>query len=416
MKKYQILRWKNNGRMKEIAQRTAALRVPVIDLVAAAQDGMRDLADRMGLELMRLAVEHERMNLTEGPERVGYKWGSQPGYAFWNGRKIALVNQRVRTLNREREIPLRSYAKFQEDGAQGRIALREMLRGVSTRDYREGVEGLLRGYGIEKSSISRQFIRASERKLRELMERDLRALNLAVLFIDGIGFAGHLLVVAVGVDEQGTKHPLGLWQGATENATVCQALLDDLIRRGLDPEKRHLFVIDGGKGLRRAIERTFGERGEVQRCQEHKKRNVAEHLPPHRQAEFRGRMNAAYAMMDYGEAKTALLDCARDLERMNPSAAASLKEGLEDTLTLHRLGVPAALRKSLSTTNPIESPFAYVRQKTSRVKRWRDGSQAQRWAACALLKAGKTWRKVKGYMLMPQLLEALCRREIGQKG
>lgn len=416
MKKYQILRRKDNDRMKDLSRRAAAMMVPVADLAAAAQEGMRDLADRMGLELMRLAVEHERMNLTEGPERVGYKWGSQPGYAFWNGRKTALINQRVRTLDREHEIPLESYAKFQEDGNQGRIALREMLRGVSTRDYREGVEGLLRGYGIGKSSISRQFIRASERKLRELMERDLRALKLAVLFIDGIGFAGHLLVVAIGVDEQGTKRPLGLWQGATENTTVCQALLDDLIRRGLDPEKRCLFVLDGGKGLRRAIEKTFGERAEVQRCQEHKTRNVAEHLPPHRQGEFRGRMKAAYAMLDYGEAKTALLSCVRELERINPSAAASLKEGFEDTLTLHRLGVPAALRKSLSTTNPIESPFAYVRQKTSRVKRWRDGNQAQRWAACALLKAEKTWRKVKGYKLMPQLLEALCRREIGQTG
>lgn len=416
MKKYQILRRKDNGRMKDFSQRTAAMTVPVADLAAAAQQGMRDLAERMGLELMRLAVEHERMNLTEGPKRVGYKWGSQPGYAFWNGRKTALVNQRVRTLDREHEIPLESYAKFQEDGREGRIALREMLRGVSTRDYREGVEGLLRGYGMEKSSISRQFIRASERKLRELMERDLRTLNVAVVFIDGIGFAGHLLVVAMGVDDQGTKHPLGLWQGATENATVCQALLNDLIRRGLDPEKRYLFVIDGGKGLRSAIEKTFGERAEVQRCQEHKTRNVAEHLPPHRQGEFRGRMKAAYGMLDYGEAKTALLECVRDLERINPSAAASLKEGFEDTLTLHRLGVPAALRKSLSTTNPIESPFAYVRQKTSRVKRWRDGSQAQRWAACALLKAEKTWRKVKGCMLMPQLLEALCRREIGQEG
>jgi putative transposase len=416
MKKYQILRRKDNGRMKDFSRRTAAMTVPVADLAAAAQQGMRDLADRMGLELMRLAVEHERMNLTEGPERVGYKWGSQPGYAFWNGRKIALVNKRVRTLNREHEIPLESYAKFQEDGNQGRLALREMLRGVSTRDYREGVEGLLRGYGMEKSSISRQFIRASERKLRELMERDLRTLNVAVVFIDGIGFAGHLLVVAMGIDDQGTKHPLGLWQGATENATVCQALLNDLIRRGLDPEKRYLFVIDGGKGLRSAIEKTFGERAEVQRCQEHKTRNVAEHLPPHRQGEFRGRMKAAYGMLDYNEAKTALLECVRDLERINPSAAASLKEGLEDTLTLHRLGVPAALRKSLCTSNPIESPFAYVRQKTSRVKRWRDGSQAQRWAACALLKAERTWRKVKGYKLMPQLLEALSRREIGQEG
>lgn len=414
MRKYQILRRKNNGRLKELEQRTTALAVPVADLVTAAREGMRDLADRMGLELMQLAVQHERMSLTEGPERVGYKWGSQRGYAFWNGRKVALANQRARTLDGKREIPLQSYAKFQEDGDQGRLALRDMLRGVSTRDYREGVEGLLRGYGLDKSSVSRQFIRASERKLRELLERDLRPLNLVVVFIDGIGFADHLLVVALGVDEQGNKHPLGLWQGATENSAVCQALMDDLIRRGLDPEKRYLFVIDGGKALRGVIERTFGERGEVQRCQEHKRRNVADHLPPERQAEFRRRMKAAYEMLGYGEAKTALLTCVRDLERLNPSAATSLKEGLEETLTLHRLGVPAALRKSLSTTNPIESPFAYVRARTCRVKRWHNGDQVQRWGACALIKAQKTWRRVKGFTLMPQLLEALARQEIGQ--
>lgn len=264
--------------------------------------------------------------------------------------------------------------------------------------------------------MSRQFVRASAEKLRELMERDLSALNLATLFIDGIGFAGHLLVVAMGVDEEGRKHALGLWQGATENAEVCQALLDDLVRRGLDPKKSCLFIIDGGKGLRAAIKRTFGKQAEVQRCHEHKKRNVAELLPKHRQTEFRRKMTAAYAMLDYDEAKRALLACVHDLERINPSAAASLREGLEETLTLHRLRVPAALRKSLSTTNPIESPFAYVREKTGRVKRWRGGDQVQRWAASALLKAEKTWHPLRGHTQMPELLEALRRRGDGQNG
>ena len=404
MKKYQILRRKDSGRVREIGQRSVALQIPVRDLIAAAQEGMKELADRIGVELMGRAMDLERMHLTEGPERMGYKWGGQPGYAFWNGRKVDLANKRVRSFD-GREVRLDSYAKFQEDGAKGRLALRELMRGVSTRGYREGVEGFLGGYGLDKSSISRQFVRASSLRLQELMERKLDDLDLSVIFIDGIGFAGHLLVVAMGVDSGGSKHSLGLWQGATENAEICRALLDDLIRRGLNPERRYLFVIDGGKGLRAAVQRTFGKRGEVMRCQEHKKRNVVEHLPKHRQAEFRLKMSAAYGMLDYGEAKKALLACVSELDRINPSAAASLREGLEETLTLHRLGIPALLRKSLSTTNPIESPFSYVREKTGRVKHWRGGDQTQRWVASALLKAEGTWRKLRGYTLMPKLLE-----------
>lgn len=415
MKSYQVLRRRDSGRVKEVGRRSVSLTVPVAELVAAAREGMRDLGDRMGLELMRLAVEEERVAVTESPERVGWKHGSQPGFVHWNGRKVGFPNMRVRSFDGE-EIKLQSYAKFQEDGRSGRVALRDMMRNVSTRDYGEGVEGFLRGYGMARSSVSRAFVRASEAKLKELMERDLSKLELVALFMDGVGFQGHLQVVSVGVDAQGQKHALGLWQGATENQVVCQALLDDLIRRGLDPEKRYLFVIDGGKGLRAAIQRTFGKRGEVQRCQQHKQRNVAEHLPKHRQSEFRRKIAAAYGMTDYAEAKAALESCVRELERINPSAAASLREGMEETLTLHRLEAPALLRVSLSTTNPMESPFATVRERTWRVRRWRGADQVQRWAAAALLRAEKGWRRLRGSKQMDVLVEALRRRETGQEG
>lgn len=414
MKKYQILRRRDSGRMKEVGRQSVALMIPVAELIVAARDGMKNLGDRMGLELMRLAVEHERIAATESPERVGWKYGRQPGFVHWNGRKVTFPNMRVRSFDGE-EVKLSSYAKFQEDGNEGLLALREMMRGISTRNYHEGIEGFMRGYGMKRSSVSRGFIRASAAKLKELLERDLSKLDLVALFMDGVGFQGHLQVVAMGVDTKGCKHVLGLWQGATENQVVCQSLLDDLIRRGLDAEKRYLFVIDGGKGLRAAIQRTFGKRGEVQRCQEHKKRNVVEHLPKHLQAEFRRKMSAAYGMTDYTEAKRALEACMRELERINPSAAASLREGMEETLTLHRLGVPAALRVSLSTTNPMESPFATVRERTWRVRRWRNADQTQRWAAAALLRAEKAWRRVKGATSMDVLVEAL-RREIGQGG
>jgi len=400
--------------LKEVSRRSVPLMVPVAELVAAAREGMRDLGDRMGLELMRLAIEEERIAATESRERVGWKHGRQPGFVHWNGRKVAFPNMRVRSFDGE-EIKLQSYAKFQEDGANGRLALRDMMRGVSTRDYAEGVEGFLRGYGTGRSSVSRGFIRASQAKLKELMERDLSKLDLVALFMDGVGFQGHLEVVAMGVAADGRKHVLGLWQGATENHVVCQSLLDDLIRRGLDAEKRYLFVIDGGKGLRAAIQRTFGKRGEVQRCQQHKQRNVAEHLPRSLQAGFRRQMAAAYGMTDYAKAKEGLESCARELDRINPSAAASLREGMEETLTLHRLGVPAALRVSLSTTNPMESPFATVRERTWRVRRWRGADQAQRWAAAALLRAEKAWRRLRGSAQMNVVVEALRCRDNGQE-
>jgi len=410
MRRYKILRRRDSGRVKETGRRSVPLTVSVSELAAAAREGVRELADRAGMELMRLAVQEERVAVTESPERVGWKYGRQPGFVHWNGQKVAFPNMRVRSFDGE-EIKLQSYAKFQEDGTNGRLALRDMMRGVSTRDYGEGVEGFLRGYGTARSSVSRGFIRASEAKLKELMERDLSKLDLVALFMDGVGFQGQLQVVAMGVDVQGRKHALGLWQGATENHVVCQALLDDLVRRGLDPAKRYLFVIDGGKGLRAAIQKTFGKRGEVQRCQQHKQRNVAGHLPKHLQAEFRRKIAAAYGMTDYTEAKKALESCVRDLERINPSAAASLREGMEETLTLHRLEAPALLRVSLSTTNPMESPFATVRGKTWRVRRWRGADQVQRWAAAALLRAETGWRLLRGAKQMGILIEALRRRE-----
>ncbi len=412
MKSYQVLRRRNSGRMKEIDQDTASLDVSIADLIGATREAIEQQAESAGLELMRRLMEKERGLLTDGPGRKGWRYGRQDGFVRLNGKKVSFPNLRVRSFDNQ-EIPLESYQRFQEDRPR---ALRDMMRGVSTRDYREGVEGFLRGYGVKRSSVSREFVRASEAKLKELMERDLSKLDLVALFLDGVGFADHLLIVAMGVDAQGDKHALGLWQGVTENTAVCQALFDDLIRRGLDPEKRYLFIIDGGKGLRAAIQKSFGRRGEVQRCEEHKKRNVTEHLPQHRQAEFRRKMAAAYGMVEYGEAKKALLACMRELEGINPSAAASLREGMEETLTLHRLGVPTLLRTSLKTTNPLESSFAYARHKTGRVKRWRGGDQVQRWAAAALLRAEKTWRKVRGSKLMPQLVEALRRREIGQEG
>ena len=259
------------------------------------------------------------------------------------------------------------------------------------------MDSVLEGYGIEKSSVSRQFVAASAAQLKKLCEKKLDDLDLVAILIDGIHLGKQVLVVALGIATNGEKHVLGLWQGATENATVVQALLEDLVARGLKPDRRYLFVIDGAKALRAAIERVFGERVEVQRCQIHKRRNVKEHLPKSAQGDTDRRIRNAYAMTSYAEAKTELGKIFRQLERINPSAARSLEEGLEETLTVHRLGVGTLLRQTLASSNPIESCFSIVEKVARNVKRWRAGHHALRWTATGLLEAERKFRRVKGY-------------------
>ena len=392
------------GKSADGAIRNIPVNIAVADIFGAANAGLGLVAEQAGLSVVRLLLDGERQRMLEAGH--GYRHGEQRGYVYLGGRKVNTPSLRMRD-HKDREIPLRAYKALQGRDALSRRALSDMLRGVSARDYRGGVEGFMRGYGISKSSVSRNFIVAAQDKLRELMERRIDAIGPVALFLDGKGFGECLLVVAIGVDREGGKHVLGLWQGATENAAVCEALLNDLVRRGLDPRKRYLFITDGAKALRKAIGKVFGGRALTQRCQEHKKRNVLEHLPDKLQPEYRRKLNAAYGMAGYEDAKSALCDCARELERLNPSAARSLEEGLEETLTLHRLGLPALLRESLRTTNCIESAFSQVGGRTGRVKRWRDGAQTQRWAASALLFVEGRWRKIRGWRLLDRLEAAL---------
>jgi putative transposase len=286
---------------------------------------------------------------------------------------------------------------------------------LSTRNYRRAVESVVEGYGIEKSSVSRRFVAASSNQLRLLCERRLEDLNLVVLMIDGIHFGGQVLVVALGIAEGGEKHVLGVWQGATENTTVVKGLLEDLIDRGLDLGRRYLVVIDGSKALRAGVERVFGDGVEVQRCQIHKRRNVKEYLPENCQKDYDRRMRNAYAMNNYAEAKEALQKIFRQLERINPSAARSLEEGLEETLTVHRLGIGGVLRRKLATTNPVESCLSTVQRVARNVKRWREGNQPLRWTATGLLEAEKHFRRIKGYQEMLLLNERLNPSRIQQK-
>lgn len=245
---------------------------------------------------------------------------------------------RVRGRDKNKEIQLRTYNAFQSSKKMKRSVMKNMVLGISSRNYEEAIEQFIKGYGIKKSSVSRHFVKATSEQMRQFMERDLSDLDLCAIFIDGIEFKRHLLVVSLGLDKAGKKHILGLWEGATENATVCMNLLEDMERRGLNTEKNYLFVLDGSKALRSAVARMFGKDVMVQRCQQHKRKNVREHLPPEHQEAIDARIRTAYNMADYDKAKESLDLTVSYLERLNPSAASSLREGLEETLTVHRLG------------------------------------------------------------------------------
>ena len=377
------------------------LPLPLVEVWEELQPEVEHLTGLAGLKIIRAVIEDEvtrRVGPHHHPDIASscLRWGQQSGYVVFAGQKVAVQRPRVRTRQGE-EVQLDSYARLQHDGRRQRAVREGIVAGLTSRNYHRAVQSVLEGYGIEKSSVSRQFVAASAAQLQKLCEKKLDDLDLVAILIDGIHLGQQVLVVALGIESSGKKQVLGLWQGATENTTVVQELLEDLVARGLNPERRYLFVIDGAKALRAAIERVFGGRAEVQRCQIHKRRNVKEHLPKSAQGDTDRRIRNAYAMTGYAEAKAELGKIFRQLERINPSAAHSLEEGLEETLTVHRLGVGTLLRQTLASSNPIESCFSTVERVARNVKRWRAGDHALRWAATGLLEAEKKFRKVKGF-------------------
>ena len=375
--------------------------LPMVEVWEELQAQVEQLTGLAGLQIIGTILEEEVARRVGPPHRPnptssGVRWGRQPGYVVFGGQKVSIPRPRVRTREGE-EVALDSYARLQHDGRRQRAVREGIVAGLTTRNYHRAVESVLDGYGIEKSSVSREFVQASAAQLQELCERKLGELDVVALLIDGIEIGKQVLVVALGIETSGEKHVLGLWQGATENTTVVKLLLEDLVARGLRPDRRYLFVIDGAKALRAAIVKVFGERAEVQRCQIHKRRNVKDHLPENCQKDYDRRIRNAYAMTNYAEAKVELEKIVRQLERINPSAAHSLEEGLEETLTVHRLGVGERLRRTLSSTNPIESCLSTVERVARNVKRWREGDQSLRWTATGLLEAEKRFHRIKGY-------------------
>jgi putative transposase len=342
-----------------------------------------------------------------------YRHGAQPGWAMMAGQKVRIEKPRVRRKNGGEGV-LESYRLLQQADALDEAALRRMVHGVSTRNYEQVVDTVRESYGVKKSCVSRNFVRASAAQLKTLCERRWDGQRFVAIFIDGKTFAEELIVVALGVTEGGEKRILGLRQGATENARVVTALLADLAGRGVRTDLPTLFVLDGAKALVSAVKKMWGECAFIQRCRIHKRRNVEAHVAERLWPEVKQRLDAAYAETDPAKALKSLKTTAAWLERLNPDAAASLREGMAETLTVTRLGVEGILRKTLATTNPIESALSVAEETTRRVKRWRDGNMRLRWCAAGLLKAESRFRRVKGYRDLPKLIQ-MMERELGRK-
>jgi transposase-like protein len=306
----------------------------------------------------------------------------------------------------DKEVPLASYRIFQKPGQLQQAVARQLTRQCSTRDYEGAIEGCLKGYGIKRSSVSRHWKAATAKELEQLMQRPVPK-ELLVLMIDSKFFGGDCLVAAIGIDLQGKKHVLGLWHGATENATVVKGLLEDLVARGLESERKLLVVLDGAKALRKAVQMVLGEQALVQRCRIHKLRNVLDQLPEDKKLQVRWRLRTAWANKDVTVAEKELRKIARSLEEAWPMAAASLLEGLEETLTVQRLKVHHKLCRSLSNTNLIENGFSQVAHQARRVKRWHGPRMILRWTASALLRAEKTFKRINGCEQLKDLEKSL---------
>jgi putative transposase len=360
----------------------------------------------------RQIVEDEVVALVGAPwSRKGdsplRRGGPSQTRIFLDGEPMILERTRVRDRRRNSEHSLRSVEAFSSRDALDEDVRRLLMRGISTRNYDAALTSLSDGLGLQKSAVSSAFVRASQKDLDAINGRTLSEWTFVAVFIDGVGFAEHTCVVALGLTANGEKKILGVREGATENAELVGDLLATLEERKLTLTRQALFVIDGSKALRKAIERSFGERALVQRCVVHKLRNVLSYLPPKWEGEARRRLNAAWGMSDYREAKDALSKVLSWLEGISEAAASSLAEGFEETLTVHRLGVRGTLRRTLATTNPIESAFDIVRDNARRVKRWNGSEMVLRWTGSGLVRAEHQFRRVKGHAAIPALIAAL---------
>jgi putative transposase len=385
--------------------------LPMAEMMGWLRKGVGELIRQAGLQLMDLLMQEEVRELAgerseRQTERSANRWGSERGYCVVMGQKVPIRRPRVRTTD-DKEVRLGSYEMFHRGEPLTETVWEKLMLGLSTRNYGQAIRQFTEAYGLEKSAVSEHFIEASRTKLKKMMERRLDKARLCALLIDATPFQGQQMVAALGIDEYGRKMILGIRQGATENATVVGELLGDLVERGLDFTVPRLYILDGGKALTAAVKKHAGESAAIQRCQVHKRRNVLDHLTDEQKPAVAKKLNAAYAQEGYDAAKEALNTLHRELMDLNPSAARSLGEGMEETLTIHRLHLPAQLRKTMASTNVIESAFSIVEKVCKNVKRWHGGDQRERWVGSGLLVAENQFRRITGYKLIPILMEEL---------
>lgn len=410
-KRYQIV--DKNGRGKLSKKDEKAVKafftengqalLPLVELIEDSRLAVDELIQVSGRVVIETVLKMSVENLT-GPPHAGkrhgdiVRYGSQQGTVNLSNRKLKVNRPRLRKkgVGKGGEVDIPAYEAMQDDSALSERMLSILMRGVSTRNYADVIGEMSDSVGVSKSSVSRKFIEAGKGELKRLLDRRFDDKDIIIVYIDGQDFAGHQVISAVGVDDQGFKHVLGLYAGATENSTVVKSLLEDLVERGVRSGRKRLFIIDGSKALRKGINLVYGSGNPVQRCRNHKLKNVMDHLPDELKDQVKSVMKGAYRL-DADEGISKLKRQAKWLEKEYPSAASSLLEGLEETFTINRLGLPPKLRRCLATTNLIESPHSGVRMRTKRVSRWRNQEMIIYWAASAWSETEKKFRRIQGY-------------------
>lgn len=380
--------------------------LPLADLAQRLRQGVSRMLFDTELELLTLIMGDEIKWLAQ--EHGMMPWGTAPGSVIVHGQKVPVARPRVR--DGAKEAKLGSYELFRRDDEMQRRVWDRVIRGLSMRNHDPIIRESQPSFGISKSAISDRFKVASGQRAQDLRKRDLSKLRLCALMVDGVEFRKELFVVALGIDKTGTKTILGYHQGATENRQICDRLMEGIAARGLDLRQGMLAVLDGGPALAGSIRKYCGDKVLVQRCQQHKQRNISEHFAEGQRPYWEKKLSDAYDLFGHDEAKQALQKIHRELMGVNPSAARSLEEGLEETLTVHKLNMPAPLRKTLRTTNPIESIFDTVRTACRNVKRWRPGDQRERWICSGLLFAESKFRRIDGYRELPRFMDILDAR------
>jgi transposase-like protein len=403
-KRYEVAGRADRRAVAEFLKREGQFLLPLVELVERTELAIDEVIEVVGRATVE-AVLGLSAEALAGPKQAGRArgageavwYGSQGGQVYLSDRKVRVERPRLRVKGRGEggEVEVPAYEAMRRPGPLAERMLEILLAGVSTRRYADVIPAMADTVGVAKSSVSRESIEASETALRELMERRLDAWDLLVVYVDGIQFGNHHVLAAVGVDSEGAKHVLGMREGASENTEVVTALLADLVARGLDAGRRRLWVIDGSKALRKAIDQVFGN-PPVQRCRNHKLRNLTGHLPKAQHAQIKSAFRAAMKL-EASEGKQKLEQLALWLEREHPSAAASLREGLDELFTINRLDLPPRLRKCLATTNLIDSTHSGVRQKTRRITNWKNGAMVLRWSAAAFLATEKSYRRIIGH-------------------